>query len=70
MKKENLKKLWGSYSKAAKALGRTKGAINQWNDVLTQKQIDEVFGAAHRTGVYKASLFPRSYWNRKPQKAA
>ncbi len=58
MKKEQLKALWGSYPKAAKALVITKGALHQWGDELTIHQIDRVRGAALRTGVYRPDLFP------------
>ena len=57
MNKEILKVLWGNYSKAAKALGITKGAISQWKDRLDQEKVDRVCGASVRTGVYKKELF-------------
>lgn len=58
MKKEALKQLWGTYEKAAKALGLTKGALPQWENELKPYQIDRVAGAALRTGVYRPDLFP------------
>jgi hypothetical protein len=58
MKKEILKTLWGNYSKAAKALGITKGAVSQWKETLELDEQDRVRGAAVRTGVYKPDLFP------------
>ena len=57
MKKEILKALWGNYSKAAQALGITKGAISQWKDTLDLDEQDRVRGAAVRLGVYKPDLF-------------
>jgi len=59
MKKEILKTLWGNYSKAAVALGLTKGAISQWSDILEPEKVDRVRGAAMRLGVYRKDLFPQ-----------
>lgn len=58
MKKEILKTLWGNYSKAAQALGITKGAVSQWKETLELDEQDRVRGAALRTGVYKPEFFP------------
>lgn len=65
MKKEILKKIWGSYPKAATALDITKGALHQWNQDLNSHQIDRVFGAAIRTSAYDPKHFPEKWINEK-----
>ena len=44
----------------ANALGITKSAIGQWKDELTERQINEVTGAAIRLGFIKPSQIKRS----------
>lgn len=50
MKKTEAIKLFGTGAGLARAVGLTRGRISQWPDVLTQKQIDLVVGAALRLG--------------------
>jgi len=58
MNKNILKKIFGSFTKAADALGVTKGSISSWPEELKHHHIDRVRGAAVRLGVYRPDLFP------------
>jgi hypothetical protein len=48
MKKQTAIKIFGSATALARALQITKPAISQWPDVLSQRQADEILGAALR----------------------
>ena len=53
MKKEDAKKLFGgTLQTMGKAIGRTKSAISQWPDELTEDQNNIVVGAAVRKGIH------------------
>ena len=43
--------IFGSATQLAETLGITKGAVSQWPEILTQRQQDEVMGAAIRLGL-------------------
>ena len=51
MKKKQAIEIFGSVRKLADALGVGVHAIYMWPDVLNQKTIDQVVGAAIRLGV-------------------
>lgn len=52
MKKEQAKKLFGgTLTDIGNAIGRTKSAISQWPEELTDDQINLVLGAAVRRGI-------------------
>jgi len=57
MKKNILKKIFGSFTKAADALGVTKGSISSWPEELSQHHIDRVRGACFRLGIYNQDIF-------------
>ena len=38
MLKTDVKKYYGSFAKAARALGISSAAISQWNDIIPEKQ--------------------------------
>ena len=38
MLKKDVKKYYGSFAKAARALGISSAAISQWNDIIPEKQ--------------------------------
>lgn len=57
MKKNILKKIFGSFTKAADALGVTKGAITFWPEELSQHHIDRIRGACVRLGIYNPEIF-------------
>ena len=48
MTKSDAKRIFGNASKLAKALDVSPQAISQWPDKLTQRQSDEITGAAIR----------------------
>ena len=50
MEKIHAIEIFGSGVSLAKALGICKSAISQWPETLTQRQQDEVIGAAIRLG--------------------
>jgi hypothetical protein len=43
--------IFGNYARLGKALGVTRGAINQWPEKLNTRQQNEVMGAAIRAGL-------------------
>lgn len=43
--------IFGSQAELARAIGVTRGAIGQWGEKLTERQINEVTGAAIRKGL-------------------
>ena len=45
--------MFGSARKLAAALGITPAAVSAWPEVLTQRQADEVNGAALRLGLIR-----------------
>ena len=51
MKKLQAISIFGSTKKLVEALGMTRQAVHLWSDVLTQKQADQVVGAAVRLKV-------------------
>lgn len=57
MNKNILKKIFGSFTKAADALGVTKGAITFWPEELSQHHIDRIRGACVRLGIYNPDIF-------------
>lgn len=57
MNKNILKKIFGSFTKAADALGVTKGAITFWPEELSQHHIDRIRGACVRLGIYNPEIF-------------
>jgi UTP--glucose-1-phosphate uridylyltransferase len=48
MNKSNAVAIFGGVKKLADALGIKRQAVYQWNDALTQRQTDEIVGAALR----------------------
>ena len=48
MKKSHAISIFGSTKELVEALGMTRQAVHLWSDVLTQKQADQVVGAAVR----------------------
>ena len=57
MNKNILKKIFGSFTKAADALGVTKGSISSWPEELSQHHIDRIRGACVRLGIYNPDTF-------------
>lgn len=57
MNKNILKKIFGSFTKAADALGVTKGSISSWPEELSQHHIDRIRGACVRLGIYNPDIF-------------
>ncbi len=57
MNKNILKKIFGSFTKAAEALGVTKGSISSWPEELSQHHIDRIRGACVRLGIYNPEIF-------------
>lgn len=57
MNKNILKKIFGSFTKAADALGVTKGSISSWPEELSQHHIDRIRGACVRLGIYNPEIF-------------
>lgn len=57
MNKNILKKIFGSFTKAADALGVTKGSISSWPEELSQHHIDRIRGACVRLGIYSPEIF-------------
>lgn len=51
MKKSDAIEIFKTQAELARALGITRAAIHQWPDELTQRQSDEVTGAALRLGL-------------------
>ena len=49
--KKEAARLFGSQTAMARALGITRAAISRWHDDLTQRQKDEILGAAIRCGL-------------------
>lgn len=47
--------LFGTATALAKALGITKSAVGQWAEELTQRQINEITGAALNQGLIRVS---------------
>ena len=43
----------GRVTDLARAVGVTHSAVSQWPEQLSQRQIDQVIGAAVRTGRYR-----------------
>lgn len=54
MHKMNAIQLFGSQARLADALGLGRSAVSQWPDVLSQRQADQVLGAALRLGLLSA----------------
>lgn len=50
MEKDTAISIFGSGASLARALGVTRAAIGNWSKALTQRQQDEVIGAALRLG--------------------
>lgn len=48
--KQDAINLFNSQKELGDALGISKSAVSQWPDILTQRQINEVVGAAIRAG--------------------
>lgn len=62
--------IFGSQSELAHAIGLGRSAVSQWPDVLTQRQIDQVLGAALRLGLLKYSnLIRKGFQMQKITKA-
>lgn len=59
MRKDEAADVFGNQTKMAEALGLTKGAVSQWPDKLTDRQMNEVIGAAVRMGL--SDRLPRRY---------
>ena len=53
MTKSDASKLFGNATRLAEALGIRPQAISQWPETLTQRQTDEITGAAIRLGLLK-----------------
>lgn len=51
MTKSEAIKIFGSGAEMARALTVTASAVSQWPEQLTQRQIDQVVGAAVRLGL-------------------
>jgi transcriptional regulator with XRE-family HTH domain len=51
MTKSQARKLFGSQTAMAQAMGITSGAISQWPEMLDQRTVDELVGAALRVGI-------------------
>jgi len=56
MTKSDAKRIFGNASKLAKALDVSPQAISQWEEQLTQRQSDEVTGAAYRLGLMQRDI--------------
>ena len=48
--KQQAIEVFGSQAEISRALGLSRSAISLWPDLLTQRQTDELIGAAHRLG--------------------
>ena len=48
--KHDVKRIFGTYAEAGRALGMTRSAVFQWPDVLPDGYADRVIGACVRTG--------------------
>jgi len=61
--KKQAKAFFGSYSKLAKALGITRQAVNKWPARLTERQKNEVLGAAIRKQAQDSPMRRESDYN-------
>ena len=52
--------LFGGVKNLADVIGITKGAVSQWDETLTTRQIDEVIGAGVRLGLFSISPTPKT----------
>ena len=51
MKKSDAIKIFGGNNKLAKALGKTPGAVSQWDEEMSEQRINEIIGCAVRKEV-------------------
>lgn len=51
IRKQDIKRVFGSAARCYKAMNITKGAYYQWNDPLSRRNADRVIATAMRLGI-------------------